>query len=81
VKSWRADELVLDAEEIAKITAKLAAEDARRRLEGQAAVALSDLRKLFEGYALRSRSEAEIQAIVTFRNSFCISAAENAGPG
>ncbi len=52
-KTWRADELIVDPAAIAKISEQQAAEQARARLEGRAQVALSDIRKLFEGYSLR----------------------------
>ncbi len=79
-KSWRADELIVSPAAIADTLAALEVEKARKALEGQALVALSDLRKLFEGYAVRNRSEAEIAAVVALRDRLCTPAAENAGP-
>jgi hypothetical protein len=80
-KSWRADELILDPAAIAKVRADLAAEQARKALEMRAQMAMADLRKLFEGYSLHSRTEAEIERLVALQLSFCTPASENAGPG
>ncbi len=80
-KTWQADELIVDPGTIAATLAALEVEKARRALEGTALVAIADLQALFEGRAVRNRSEAEIRAIVEFRNSLCTPAAENAGPG
>lgn len=71
-RTWRADELIVDPDAIAKVAARQFAESERRALEGRAKVALSDLRKLFEGYAMHSRSEAEIEALVELRNRLCM---------
>jgi hypothetical protein len=70
-RKWRADELILDPVAIAKVVADEFKQAERRALEGRAQVALSDLRKLFDGYPLRNRSEAEIEALVALRNSLC----------
>ncbi len=73
-----ADELIVDPEAIAKVAEQEEARRVRGVLEGRAAVALSDLRKLFEGYPLRNRTEAEIAAIVDLRDRLRL-AAQNAG--
>ena len=62
-KSWRADELILDPAAIAKIGEQQEAEKARKALEMRATVAISKLRQLFEGYAVHSRTEAEIRSL------------------
>ncbi len=68
-KSWRADELIVDPDAIARTRAALAAEKARKALEGRAITAASDLQRLFEGHAVRARSEAEILSLEAFRDS------------
>lgn len=80
-RTWRADELVVDPALVTKALAEQEAERARRALEGQALVAIADLRALFEGDKVRNRSESEIAALVALRDSLRIPAAENAGPG
>jgi hypothetical protein len=71
-KSWRADELIVDPAAIAKIGEQQEAARVRGALEGKASIAMADLRKLFEGYSLRNRSEAEIAALVDLRNRLCM---------
>lgn len=78
-KGWRADELIVDPAKIAKIAEQQEAARVRGALEGRAHVAIGDLRKLFEGYALCNRSEAEIEALVALRDRLCTPADVNAG--